>query len=643
MLTIRLSTTPPSTIPVALEDDCDDDKASDIPISVRQLSLTNSPPSAPSVRPKPSLTKLRHHPSSPLRNSFTGKPSLAAQHRETEEDAEFDFDLPDSFPARSRSTTASSSSFTLRNLSSTTNGPGPSGIGAITRLGAPPSSLPKGTIREKAKAMEKSWEADLDFGDIQEGPKKPLTLSLPKKKATIPDHEEWDDLGFDLEDDEATIKASATLKSKLPPPRPRAKHAPPNQDPDELEPDFILPLNFDNLQLATRLHSKLDSRSRPGPRASHGSNVADFWDSPSTSPSSKQSPGRASWSEDSPKRFWETSATSISDGLSHKNGKNRSMDEDDDMEAGLIVDPTFFSSTDTRHLEALLDRKRRSQPEQAEPRPHRHDSFDEDGLILHNPKAELTLGRLSRSKRAREANVPRKMSGEKTEKEKAWEREREQGWNRPLQATQERAQGSYGQAGLRSHSATTGQRTDYSFGRGATRPRSSLNDISMGPPPIPPPAIPSSSSKLRSQKSHFNLGPPSSPSRTLARKQSLPFIPNVPQSPSASSMPERETPARQYNSVSRYTAPTRSSLARARLPVTDVFPASSSASSISTSGSAGQIATPRSRQGGEKFGMRGVDGIRRHGGLEMGLDDLPEVVEKPIRRGELDSVKDGSS
>ena len=251
------------------------------------------------------------------------------------------------------------------------------------------------------------------------------------------------------------------------------------------------------------------------------------------------------------------------------------------------------------------------------------DESFEDGLVLENPRVELSNGRLSRNKRARGANGPtaRKTSGgkEKTEREKAWEKSREQGWGRvtPLPLP---TRGS----GFRSHSATTTALTGSLREKDASRLRASLDAVAMPPPPNAAPAA-TTPSRLRHQKSHYNMGPPPSPSSTLTRKQSLASLQDSLPSPT-SSAPELRTPARYHYSSSRLTLPTASSLARTRAPVRGIFPESSSASSMSTSGS-GQIAAPKSGRGGRN--------LRRWNGKELeGIEDLVDAsAGKPARRG----------
>ena len=491
-----------------------------------------------------------------------------------------DFDLPDSFPARSRSTTGSTDSSSVRDLSRTVR-TDPSGKGTVTHLAAKPPSLPAPTVRAKAKAIEKAWEAYIEL-DAFKIPRKVLAFPA-RKRSIMPDADDLEDLGFDLCDDldQSTIKIDATLRQKLPPPQGRAKtkNNPPYQDTEDPEADFILPLNLTNLSLATQQPYKSHAR----PRVSNSSTATDL-DSPNTSASGKKS---GSWADDSPKRFSETSATSISDSLFHSQSKDKSLDEND-METGLILpDPKFFSSGNTRKLEAILDRKRkpltytRLVTRNLFTGQQFGDESFEDGLVLENPRVELSNGRLSRNKRARGANGPtaRKTSGgkEKTEREKAWEKSREQGWGRvtPLPLP---TRGS----GFRSHSATTTALTGSLREKDASRLRASLDAVAMPPPPNAAPAA-TTPSRLRHQKSHYNMGPPPSPSSTLTRKQSLASLQDSLPSPT-SSAPELRTPARYHYSSSRLTLPTASSLARTRAPVRGIFPESSSASSMSTSG-----------------------------------------------------------
>ena len=268
-----------SGLNVDASDDWSDDFPTDLPPSRLSISQTSSPSSSSSK------SSSHPHPSSPLRKSvITRKGSPSLGHRETAVD-DMDFDLPDSFPARSRSTTGSTDSSSVRDLSRTVR-TDPSGKGTVTHLAAKPPSLPAPTVRAKAKAIEKAWEADIDL-DAFKIPRKVLAFPA-RKRSIMPDADDLEDLGFDLCDDldQSTIKIDATLRQKLPPPQGRAKtkNNPPYQDTEDPEADFILPLNLTNLSLATQQPYKSHAR----PRVSNSSTATDL-DSPNTSASGKKS------------------------------------------------------------------------------------------------------------------------------------------------------------------------------------------------------------------------------------------------------------------------------------------------------------------------------------------------------------------
>lgn len=550
-------------------------------------------------------------------------------------------------PHRARSIAASSPSPECH-ITRTVVGTGPKGVGTIVKLGGSRESrsVPSGgvlaeAVNARARALEYSWEADIGLDDFEkafgEEEDKSATLKL---KGGLPDlkgkrlslsKKEFagaDVLNdfMDLDDeDQATLKAGATIKAFLPPPRTR-KYDPTTLE-DELEADFALPLNLTNLTLATQPAS---GYRRTGPRHSIASTVnSEFWGSPSTSASGK----KYGWgSEDSPsgKRFSETSATSISDGLAENNAKEKDeLDAEEDLEDGLEFEPTFFAASRAKELNSLLDRKRR--PEYAPvPSPRRDtqrtadDSF-EDGLILDDPGVELSHHRLRVQKRARDRNPPptlHKGQPQKnvvTERGKAWEKQREQGWGRntpvppPHGSIRERSQsgiGGFGGLGLlglalRSHSVSTVARdssrpSDVGVSgreKEAMRSRSG-HLLDMAPPPIPMSSTPSqpptpSASRLRHQKSHFHLAvPPQSPS--LTRKQSLASLQDamvqrqiesgsgigsqfeqlgLPPGPSSNhSRIGAKDRDRYHNSPSRLTMPTSSSRAKIRPPVSSIFP-----------------------------------------------------------------------
>ncbi|WWD18854.1 hypothetical protein CI109_103309 [Kwoniella shandongensis] len=726
---------PPPAGTFVPSDDWTDDPSFDLSPSAGQFALPSSPSSSSNSSTSHHLTSNDRNgaSSSPLRKSFTTIPSAstsAAGHPSTkgnggtlklkkfqmkmEDDNfdEFDFDLPTTLPPqRNRSSTATSSTSSNSHITRTVVGQGPTGIGTITRLGSgssPAILAGSGTLKAKAKAVEKSWEADVDFGDEYDdddldfggglgsvsGPSKTgtltlksfskrLTLSPPTtKKGFMPPPEALDDLGFeDLEDeDQATLKAGATIKAMLPPPRNRqAAHptpaappvtTPPTQDPDanafdfDLETDFALPLNLTNLTLATQPIVGGPHRGRGAtgkPRVSNASTTNTDWDSPGTSSGKRSHP--SGWGWDSPtggagKRLSETSVTSVSDGVgdSKSNKKDTEMmDEEEDMEMGLVLpSPTFFSNSNQRanELNSILDRKRKPQyappPTQTAPThhvaSHEHrrgpdDSF-EDGLVLYEPGVELSRHRLREKKRARDrypasGTLTRKgglVAAAKSvvkEREKAWEKQREQGWARvtPGGSASSREKltphgnGSGLGLSLRSNSASAmtilregsgTPSTTLTRGEKESMRSRSGHLLNMMPPPPPPPQplppTPSTTSRLRHQKSHYHItsAPPQSPS--LTRKQSLASLQDalasdrtltgIGETPSSSST--TTTTTRYHNSTSRLTMPTSSSRAKIRQPISAVFPLPTSNSTPTPSSSASSIAsmgvvTPRYR------------------------------------------------
>ncbi|OCF44342.1 hypothetical protein I317_01787 [Kwoniella heveanensis CBS 569] len=775
-----MSPVPPPAGTYIPSDDWTEDPSFEISPSAQHFALPSSPSSASSSsttsthHSRSPKQVARYHTNSPLRNSFTssgtgkgvnkdlndGKGTLKLKKREVEQ-LELDFDLDEDFDLptlsahnasqRPRSSTASSSSSLITR---TVVGTGPTGVGTVTRLGSSSSSGPnlflgnKGTVKARALAIEKSWEADVDFdaiNDLEDDIKQSLlpaassskihltrrfTLSPPQRRVFMPPPDALDGLGFELDGDDAdqaTLKAGATIKAMLPPPRPRqdstikqpslpppsssvlSPSTPPAQDPDsiELEADFALPLNLTNLTLITQ---PPPARRGSRPRSSNASTAnTESWDSPGTSVSGKKGTGATGWgwgSDNSPmggKRRSETSATSISDALPEtpveKTSRNKGaleldLDEEEDMELGLVLpSPTFFSNNRATELNSILDRKRRPQ---FAPSPSHHragtddsrkigdDSF-EDGLVLDEPGVELSRHRLREKKRARDK--PMTAAGSSTrrgsslggaaksvakEREKAWEKQREQGWGRntPLSGVRERTQSSLGQS-LRSNSAsamptfreTSTKRSDSPALTGrekeSMRSRSGQIHTIMPPPPVPPPVpvqptlppTPSSSSRLRHQKSHYHIAPPQSPS--LTRKQSLASLQDA---LGDRTLTPLDTPhhhhnqasssnGRYHNSTSRLTMPTSSSKAKIRPAISSIFPSSlhlahlpknefptpsSSASSISS------LATPQSyatiRRGNE-FSYSEKDKVKR-------TIDIPRRAKNWGDGTELDSIDD---
>ncbi|AAW47069.1 GTPase activator, putative [Cryptococcus deneoformans JEC21] len=648
---------PPPAGTLVPSDDWTDDPSFDFNTNASNFMLPFSPSPSSSSSHRSSLSQSLT--SSPLRQVHTsGKAGGLKKPEEEVDSLDDDFDLPAgdlpplpsprNKPHRPRSSAASSSS-SSSHITRTVVGAGPKGVGTITKLGGeggspsvPSSGILAGTVNARARALEQSWEADVGLDDFEKafGEEEDRSATLKLKgglhdlggKRLSSSRKEFagadalDDF-MDLDDeDQATLKAGATIKALLPPPRNRKPAATPSHESatleDELEADFALPLNLTNLTLATQPASR---PRRTGPRDSIASTVnSESWGSPSTSASGK----KYGWgSEDSPsgKRFSETSATSVSDGFAENYGMEKDeLNAEEDLEDGLEFEPTFFSASRTKELNSILDRKRRPEYAPAPSPPGdikraADDSF-EDGLVLDDPGIELSRHRLRAQKRARDRNPPltlRKGQPQKSvvkEREKAWEKQREQGWGRntpvppPHGSIRERTQSGLGGLGalglaLRSHSISTVVRdssrpSDVGVSgreKEAMRSRSG-HLLNMGPPPVPASSTPSqpptpSASRLRHQKSHFHLAaPPQSPS--LTRKQSLASLQDaIAQSGSVSSMGSHfeqfglppmpslnhaslgaKDRDRYHSSTSRLTMPTSSSRAKIRPPVSSIFP-----------------------------------------------------------------------
>lgn len=618
-----MSPIPPPLGLVSPSEDWDD--SFDISPTAQNFALPSSSASSSSSSWRKSLNIT-----SPLRPSFPTTP--LDKHRDEDED--FDFDLPDSFPAFESPRvslskfdlpqTRSSHSFStikLHDISKTVVGTGPNGVGLVTKLGGTSktstSIFSMGTLKANAKAIEQKWEDDFDNDDDELGlisGSKRLTLSPPKKHS-MPDADVLDGLGFDDldEDKEATLKAGSTIKALLPPPRPKTttQSKPSVDEVEDLDTDFAIPLSLTNLTLAAVPTSP--RYRKPRPRDSGASTNAS-WESPSTSASGKKS--QQGWSDDSlARRKYETSGTSVSDGLDHgeKGDKELGAEEDEDMEAGLVIpSATFFSNSRTKELNSILDRKRKPQYVRLSsgPSSHARDESFEDGLVLDNPKIELSKHRLSKSRKARVPavqgtirNPPRSVA---KEREKAWEKEKEHGWGRPSSPLPFGSLGRTtlsGLSGLRCHSALTSTvlrdvHEESPFRdvhlRDSVRSRSHASHLAsttasrptaMFPPPIPPAQTPS---RLRHQKSHYQMQPPQSPS--LSRKQSLASLqdaliqppPMETHTPLETTRPALPNPAKLTPSSSRLTMPTSSSKAKARHPVQTIFPQFTPSSSVSS-------------------------------------------------------------
>lgn len=510
---------------------------------------------------------------------------------------------------------SSGSSMKTLTLNATVMGAGPTGIGTITRLGSAPKPSSGGKVKARARAIEKGGDADDDFESSFDslsslgnsgGPNSgALKLKLRPKLAPLagrmPDIDALDDLP-DLDDeDQATLKASATLKAKLPPPRKRddsdtikiKPKSPPKPEEDDLEDDLVLPLNLTNLTLATQ--SSTSSR-KVRPRASLASTAttATDWDVPNTPSTSgrKSIAGAFSWGDESPSRgrHSETSMTSVSDGPERQSKDAKEDVEGEDYEDGLVLpDPSFFASRNASTLNKILDRKRKQQyaPPPPPQIPQRGDDSFEDGLVFDNPRAELTARRLEKSRRNRTIPAPFLLGADRKKAETSKLSHPfppppiPQSSSIPPPRSGARSPGG----SLRSNSGK--QRPESPFiTRTSSRARR-VSDNSMPPPPVPtvPPlpsrgagagasgattSTPATPHRLRTQKSYHNLGP--SPSPTLARKQSLASMQDAIASghvrtsdlPAIPALPEK-------HATSRLTMPTSSSLAKMRPPVNTTF------------------------------------------------------------------------
>ncbi|RXK34850.1 hypothetical protein M231_07896 [Tremella mesenterica] len=626
---------PPPAGVIVPSDDWTDDPSFDLSPAQSFVAPPWSPSSSSSSRSHHSFSSIRSHTSSPLRNTLSkaSPPHPPPTHTQPTQpadkpsrvdwdDDELDFDLPDSFPAlpsrspsfsptsipfpsttnssltrldkptpNTRGTPMKQGTGTMNKLSGTVIGHGPKG-GTITKLGSTQSPFSRNTIRAHLKATSLAWEADLDFDSIPsafpsvsaqrtDSWANTLNSNMLPKPRIMPDADALDELGFDLEDDEATLKAGATLKALLPPkrnddtirPHNRSSPAPladrpnaPNQDLD-LESDLILPLNLTNLSLA--------SQSRPTPKPSKTE-----WDSPGGSTSSSAHK-QSNW-DDSPgrsKRAYETSHTSLSinspdrdlafpltkkEGVKDVKLGSSQMEDETDMEIGLVI-PTlnFFSTARAKELNNILDRKRK--PQFAPPQPQtnalrgeelgggrhkRHgtddtsetvDSF-EDGLVLDNPPVDLSQHRLRKAGRVRAGGIgsgllpppSSRRKGLTTIGKEKWERWKGTSGVYPfLQTVKEKASTSNQESSssslcLKISSENTNRRPSSplikEFDPTATPSKRQLSSIPLssqkGTMPPPPTSLLTPGSRLRHQKSHYHLSqPPQSP--LLSRKQSL--------------------------------------------------------------------------------------------------------------------------
>lgn len=461
----------------------------------------------------------------------------------------------DNTPKAARAPRAATAASSLRNLqaAATVMGQGPAGVGTITRLGGSgaKASIPTGNVKARARALEKAWEADVDFDSGGDFEARKMSLS-PRR---LFDEDALDGLP-DLEDeDQATLKASATLKAKLPPPRSKdgtLKRMPPGvvvvpEPEDDLEGDLVLPLSLTNLSLATQSQPRMVR-----PRASMAStttSTATDWDSPST-PSTSGRKGIYRWGEDGGHgRSSDTSMTSASP--AEKKPKAVVIDDDeleDDMEDGLeLPEPAFFSTGNAGNLNKLLDRKRKQQyaaPAQTLRNDgNRGDDSFEDGLLFDNPRAELSHRRLEKNKRNRTVPAPFALG---TERKKS---------DGPQSSRRPPSRGG----------ASAPLRTLSSEGIYPTPRTRRTSGPSMPPPPVP--HRDTATPRLRHQRSHHNLAPTATP--VLGRKQSLASLQDA--MASGRVRPEHDLTMDRFGSGSRLTMPTSSSMAKQRPPVQSVF------------------------------------------------------------------------
>ncbi|EKD01820.1 GTPase activator [Trichosporon asahii var. asahii CBS 8904] len=321
----------------------------------------------------------------------------------------------------------------MKTIPATVMGTGPAGIGTITKLGSsskapvsPASKLPMGAVKARARAIEQGWEDDVDFdsGVSAAADLRSKLHNLSSAAKHFPGVNALDDL--DDDEDQDTLKAGATLKAMLPPKRerdaqatiklssstglsntgsgsdtlkPTSALAKSLREEDDLEGDLVLPLSLTNLTLATQ-----SSQPKLRARSSIASTITTDWDSPSTPSTS----GRKTFMfDDSPgARPSDTSLTSVSsNGLEHsKKSPEDFLDEEEDFESGLVLPEQLFQKKGSV-LNSILNRKRR---QQYVPPPPTHDF--EEGLVLEDPRADLSKRRLKESRRARTVPVPFNLS-----------------------------------------------------------------------------------------------------------------------------------------------------------------------------------------------------------------------------------------
>ncbi|KAI9634596.1 putative GTPase activator [Dioszegia hungarica] len=758
-------------------DDWTDDPSFDLSLSP-SLSTSNNLITSPKSSPSHSQPHSRSHShssssssrgsgghmNSPLRQIYTSKPTLGkglARRDTLEEEAEDGFDFPEdlylgdgddkdggtlklSGMAVQQAKPARAGMGTI-GLSGTVIGVGPQGVGTITRLG-PSTSASKGAVKSLGGKMMNgaSEKGDLGFdGDDMDGfdddfdlPSKPLSLAkaptglaLPPLKSRVSaPADALDELDFDFDDelgeaeDQATLKAGATIKALLPPPKPKSSSisTPLNNSSapaDDDDMDLVLPLSMTNLTLATASTRSQSSSKHLKPRAST-STIHTDWDSPSPSSASGSGPSsgrKAIWDDSSPwgKRPGQSETSGTSTGLSELGTpvrKGRAVDvevegeeEGEEMMMGLVLPEVgFFEGRREGELNRILDKKRKPQDAfvsavgQDQPGWGRKagllaDESMEDGLLFEDPGRELTGHRLRQQRKVRGmagGTVKKGSGGKVSSAVGSWEKAREAGWGRhtPLptvprerEREKERVSGGLGSGGIGGSGVSVGHRSHSTTARERdSAPRTRTQ--SMAPPPIP--SIPSTpSSRLRHQKSHYQVSAPSpSPTHSIARKQSLaslqdalvqqpPPVPTVERNEQDRSRSETATPSKEryHASTSRLTMGTSSSRAKVRPPISAIFPrsehpsstggmytnhsASSSSTSISgltrasasapgqSSGTGRRVSPvlPQSQMvvplGGRRKGGPGEKKRNWGDGTELeGIEDL-EVDEPTVRAG----------
>jgi hypothetical protein len=635
----------------------------DSPPAVGPTRLAHTPSTSRQhslVEPKPRQLPVRRGP------TLIKPPSQSLPAPDNLDDLD-DLDIPDSFPfsdnppPTTQRLSSKRSNHSLSQLPNTVITTNPSGT--VTRLTSKSSSsklnLPMSSVKARAAAIEQSYERDIDFGPVSHSDTRQHSLALQKRKSPLPPIEDVDDPDWGEEDeDQATLKAGATVKGLLPPKRDRGEDVPTvkpkmpiqkrEEDEDSWENDFEapagLPLSLEKL----RLHGSTSSGASSG-KGWNGSRMnsaqsAD-WGSPSNA-------SRKEWEDSLGRSETETSRTSISSGLSlpdRDKQREREMDhvvvvQEEDMEDGLIItEPTLFSAGSERKLNGLLGMKRR--PGAVNRAGGTGDGSFEDGLVLSGLRGQLNRKKLQETTKIRAfAAQPRKVSGGRSvEEERLREKEKERGWGRhtpiqPLPPPRERTYSTLTKQTPRSQSATTAKEAIIPRGEAlnrTTRPRPSMDSIAMPPPPIPhhsssrQPPTPSPSKGLRHQKSQYTL--PSStplPSPSLHRNRSQASLQHVDitSPPSTSAKIGKTTYS---SSTSRLHDPTQSSASKARLPISHIFP---SAFTSPPSGfgqhadRAGDVRnTGKQRIRGAGTGLEGRDHL---------FDDAPKKPNRPGNRGE---------